>query len=44
MITLTGSGRHLLSRFGRVPARLTINSSYLGYTLSVITRRINFRR
>jgi N-acetylneuraminic acid mutarotase len=43
-LQLNDAGKRLLSKFGKVPATLTITPTYNGYTLTPITARVTFRR
>ena len=43
-IAINRTGRTLLSRFGRIPAVLTLTPTYGGYALTAISKEITFKR
>ncbi len=43
-VEINARGRSLLSKFGKIPATLTITPTYNGYTLTPITAKITFKR
>jgi hypothetical protein len=43
-VEINATGKTLISKFGKVPATLTLAPTYSGYTLTPITANINFKR